>query len=72
MTTTAHSRFQVLSRFGSVAHCQTFIEAKHYAEYYDTDAWPMAIYDLMAHKGKPQTWNLLPNYTWKVVEIRTN
>ena len=65
---TVHDRFETSSRFGfePPAH-GTFAEAKKHAENLSPDHYPVDIYDVMARKGAPCTWNYINN-TWRVVE----
>ncbi len=63
-------RYQIIDRNGVLpdAHCPTLATARLVAARIAPTDWPVAIFDRLAHKGKPNTWNLLPNGDWRITD----
>jgi hypothetical protein len=54
--TTVHMRYEVGEPIeGSLAHFQTWEKAVEYANRIQADS--VTIFDLMAHRGRPQLWD---------------
>ena len=63
--TTVHDRFQVCVRDTELLESfQTFYEAMRYCRRYEGEE--LVIYDLMAHRGRPDLWDR----EGKVLEVK--
>jgi hypothetical protein len=76
MNTPDH-RYHLLNRWEFVSAYRTLAAAQEAATYLHADEMPCAIFDIMAHVGKPCTWNyvnhtLSPDFAcaWQVTEHR--